>query len=71
MEDLAKRLKDNIFKEGYTIAEFAEEIGYTPHAVWQWCAGQRCFSVGELKRICEYFGWSADELLFGDKYRGW
>ena len=71
MTTFGKRLKRKIEEEGLTQAKFAKDCYLSPVTVSQYVNDVVTPTLATLCYILEHYGWSADELLFGDKYRGW
>ena len=65
MSELHDRIKAARKELRYSQEEVAKHIGINRTAVVEIEAGKRKVSSDELKRFCELFGKTADELLFG------
>jgi len=65
MKDLAVRLKQSRKALRYSQDEVGKIIGLNRTAIVEIEAGKRKVSTEELKRFCELFGKTADELLYG------
>lgn len=67
MSELHDRLKAVRKELRYSQEEVAKYIGINRTAVVEIEAGKRKVSSDELKRFCDLFGKTADELLFGSE----
>ena len=67
MSELHDRIKAARKELRYSQEEVAKHIGINRTAVVEIEAGKRKVSTDELKRFCELFGKTADELLYGNE----
>lgn len=65
MSELPDRLKAARKALRYSQDEVGKIMGLNRTAIVEIEAGKRKVSTGELKRFCELFGKTADELLYG------
>ena len=63
MENFGERLKELRLERGITQKELANEIGNAQSAIVYWEANKQEPTISALKKLCNYFGVSADYLI--------
>lgn len=62
-ERFAINLRNLIAKNGKTIPEVAEELGYTQQTVYYWTCGANFPNSSALENICTYFECDIQDLF--------
>jgi transcriptional regulator with XRE-family HTH domain len=56
-------LRAEIARRGYTLNDFGKIIGVSPGAISLKLNGKRDFDIVEVKKICEHFNMSFEQLF--------
>ncbi|MGN0384827.1 MAG: helix-turn-helix domain-containing protein [Lachnospiraceae bacterium] len=68
-KEIGKRVHDYRVQHGYTQAQFAEYMDISVNFISEIENGKKGMSQETLYRLCDYFGISADYILFGKENR--
>lgn len=63
MENFGERLKELRLEKGLTQKQLANEIGNVQSAIAYWENNKQEPTISALKKLCKYFGVSADYLI--------
>lgn len=63
MENFGERLKELRLEKGLTQKQLAKEIGNAQSAIVYWETNKQEPTISALKKLCNYFGVSADYLI--------
>lgn len=63
MENFGERLKELRLEKGLTQKQLANEIGNAQSAIVYWETNKQEPTISALKKLCKYFGVSADYLI--------
>lgn len=61
-EAVGRRLKSGIIDKGYTIEEFAEAMGVSRQALYEWFNGNSVMNFEYATRACDLLDWPLDRL---------
>src|SRR4051794_15150234 len=69
MNDISTRIKALLDARGQRQSDLAEVLGLREDTVSKLLKGERGLAAGELDALCEHYGVSSDEILFGAEPR--
>lgn len=65
VQDILRRIEDELTKQGKTKGQFYEESGISSSSFSQWNKGSRKLSMSSVSKIASYLGVSLDYLING------
>lgn len=66
-EAVGRRLKSGIIDKGYSIDDFAEEVGVSRQTLYAWFRGSCNMSLANAAKACDALGWPLDRLALREE----
>lgn len=68
VEEIKKRLREEIKSSGMTTVEIARKVGVSPEMITQYCTTKKLPRLDTFARLCQVLDVSADYLLGINEY---